>query len=315
LTWFPLFQNAAENSKRRIKYLLRSITAFTALFVLLAGAIGQPFAAQEKGSAPTQEKTPPPDKQKTPTPGQEKKALPGQVKTLTAEQVAEAAILYYGSRGVLDQIRRNGIERGHITRLTADGRSEEATYERRFTRGADSTKDKIRMDQKMPTMEYSLVYGGGRMWGIINGASFTPRKDAAASFMSQHWHSVDALLRYKENGSTLTYVGKEKQKGLDFYVLDLVDTEKRSTRYYISVKTLRILWLEYEEPSEAGAPVKYTRQFHDYRYPQNTLLPYRSVLLADGKQVQEARILSVTFGLKLEDSVFQNPEAQAGTSP
>jgi hypothetical protein len=133
--------------------------------------------------------------------------------------------------------------------------------------------------------------------------------------MSQHWHSIDALLRYKENGSTLSYVGKEKKKGLDFFVLDLTDKEKRGTRYYISARTLRILWLEYEEPSEAGSPVIYTRTYHDYRYPQNTLLPYRSVLLAAGKQVQETRILSVTFGVKLEDAVFQNPEAQAGTSP
>ena len=64
-------------------------------------------------------------------------------------------------------------------------------------------------------MEYSLVYGGGKLWGLINGAAFTPRQDAAANFLSQHLHSIDSLLRYKENGSTITLVGKEQQKGLD----------------------------------------------------------------------------------------------------
>jgi len=267
-------------------------------------------------SSSGQEKSPPAAPQKTPAQTQPKLPTPGQEKTFTAEQIAESTIFLSGSRAVLEQIRRNGLERGRITRITPEGRTEEATYERRFVRGADATKDKIRMDQKMPAMEYSLIYGDGHLWGIINGANFTPRQDAAASFMSQQWHSIEALLRYKENGSTIAFVGKEKQKGLDLYVLDLTDKEKRRTRYYISAKTLHVLWLEYEEAPEPGAtPVKYTRAFHDYRGVQNTLVPYRTVLLADGKQVQETRILTVTYGLKLEDSIFRNPEAQTSANP
>jgi hypothetical protein len=271
-----------------------------------------PLAAQ---TTPAKEKT----AAAKPTPQNPAPAKPGPNSTPTGEQVAESVIYVYsnaGGRALLEQIRRNGIERGRISRITGDGRTEEATYERRFVRGADTSKDKIRIDQKMPTMEYSLVYGDGRLWGIINGANFTPRQDAAASFMSQQWHSIDALLRYKESGSTLNYVDKVKQKGLDIYVVDLIDKDKRSTRYYVSVKSLHVLWLEYEEPPEPGsAPVKYTRKFHDYRYVQNTLLPYRSVLLADGKQLQETYVSSVTYGLKLEDTIFQNPEAQANSNP
>ena len=284
--------------------MLRSITLCCALLVCSAA---QTFA-QEKKPAPTPQPSPSPAPSK-PTP-----LAAGQ--NPTAEQIAEGTILVYGSRGVLEQIRRNGIERGRITRITGEGRTEEATYERRFVRGADATKDKIRIDQKMPTMEYSLIYGDGRMWGIINGATFTPRQDAAASFMSQQWHSIDALLRYKENGSTVTFVSKDKQKGLDLWVVDLTDKEKRRTRFYISARSLHILWIEYEESPEPGStPVKYTKSFHDYRYSQQTLVPYRSVLLAEGKNVQETRVLTVTFGLKLDESIFQNPEAQAGANP
>jgi hypothetical protein len=231
-------------------------------------------------------------------------------KTVTAEQIAESAIFVYGTRPVLEQIRRNGVERGRITRFTTDGKTEEATYERRFVRGESSEKDKVRLDQKMPTMEYSLIYGEGQLWGMINGAAFTPRQDAATTFLSQHRHSIETLLRYKENGSTLTFVGKEKQKGLELYVLDLVDKDRRSTRYYISVRSLHVLWLEYEEASAAGVTlVKHTKKFFDYRYAQSTLVPYRTVLLEDGKLTQETRILTVTFGIKIDDSLFRNPEA------
>jgi hypothetical protein len=232
-------------------------------------------------------------------------------KNYTAEQVAESSIFLYGSRPLLAQIRRNGLERGRICKPACDlGKTEEATYERRFVRGESMDKDKIRLDQKMPTLEYSLIYGSGRLWGIINGASFTPRQDASDTFLAQHRHSLDTLLRYKENGSTLSMVGKDKQKGLELFIVDVIDKDKHSTRYYISTKTLHILWLEYEEPAPGGSePLKYSRKFMDYRYAQGTLVPYRTVLLEDGKQIQETRILNVTYGLKLDDALFKSPEA------
>jgi hypothetical protein len=227
----------------------------------------------------------------------------------TAEQIVESVILIYGTRPGLDHIRRFGVERGRITRYNADGNTEEANYERRFVRGENLDKDKIRLDQKMATMEYSLIFGEGKLFGVINGAAFTPRQDATASFISQHHHSIDSLLRYKECGSTLTLIGKEQQKGLDLFVVDLTDKEKRKTRYYISARSLRILWLEYEEGLPGGTPVKYIKKFHDYRPVQQTLAPYRTVLYEDGRQSQETRILTITYGIKVNDSIFKSPDA------
>lgn len=226
----------------------------------------------------------------------------------TAEQVVESVILIYGTRPALEQIRRNGVERGRITRYTTEGNTEETSYERRFVRGESLDKDKIRLDQKLPTMEYSLIFGEGKLWGLINGAAFTPRQDAMTSFLSQHRHSIDTLLRYKECGATVTLVGREQTKGLDLFVVDLTDKDQRKTRYYISARSLRILWLEYEEGNPGGVPVKYTRKFLDYRLVQQTLAPYRVVLMEDGRQSQETRILTITYGIKVNDSIFKNPE-------
>ena len=241
------------------------------------------------------------------TPAKENKS--NQDVKFTAEQIVESVILIYGTRPGLDQIRRNGVERGRITRFNAEGNAEEANYERRFVRGENLDKDKIRLDQKLPTMEYSLIFGEGKMFGLINGAAFTPRQDAMASFISQHHHSIDSLLRYKECGSTLTLVGKDQQKGLDLFVVDLTDKEKRKTRYYISARSLRILWLEYEEGIPGGASVKYTKKFLDYRPVQQTLVPYRTLLYEDGRQSQEVRVLTITYGIKVSDSIFKGPEA------
>ncbi len=232
----------------------------------------------------------------TPKPGTE----------FTPDQIAEGVILAYGTRPGLEQIRRNGVERGRLTRISTDGRTEEASYERRFIRGDALEKDKVRLDQKTPTLEYSLVYGDGKTWGFLNGATFTPRQATTTDFLSQMWHGLDALLRYKENGSTITLVGKDKQQNIDLYVIDVVDKEKRKTRYYVSQKSFRVLWLEYEE-----GLLKYKRTFHDYRVVQGTLVPYRTVLYAGDRQVEESQVLTVTYGVKTEDSVFAAEAAAA----
>jgi len=57
-----------------------------------------------------------------------------------------------------------------------------------------------------------------------------------------------------------------------------------------------------------GVPVKYTRKFLDYRAVQQTLVPYRTLLLEDGRQSQESRVLTITYGVKVSDSIFQRPE-------
>lgn len=200
-----------------------------------------------------------------------------------------------------------------MSRMRDDGRPEEVRYQLRFMHGDKIEKDKIRLDQKTPQAEYSIIKNEERLFGIINGSPFTPRADTAAEFLSEQTHSIEALLRYKENDSKITSAGKDKQQGVDLYVLDLTDKANHKTRYFISAKFFRVLWLEYEEaPPDSSTPVKYMKRFYDYRYAQNTLVPYRTVLIEDGKQTLETRVLTVTYGVKMDDSTFQTPEAASG---
>lgn len=227
----------------------------------------------------------------------------------TVEQIVETVVIAYGTRPGLMQIRRNGLERGRLTRTNNDGRLEESSYERRFIRGEDLAKDRVRVDQKLPSSEYSLVYGSGRVWGLISGSMFTPREETKINFLADMYHDLDALLRYKENKSTITFVSKDKQKNLDLWIVDLVDADKRRTRYYISSKTYRVLWLEYEEPSAAGGTTdKFRKAFHDYRFAQGTLVPFRTVLFQNDNQILETRILTVTYGVKMDETMFQATE-------
>ncbi len=293
--------------------MFRRIKTLALSFALLTGAGFVSLSAQAQ-----EQQTPPPaaEKPQKDDKAQQKADKPQkQGKQFTAEQVAETVIFVTGTREGIAQVRRSGTERGRITRINPEGKTEELSYERRFIRGETADKDRIRTDQKMPTAEFALIFSGGQTWGIINEAVFTPREDTAQEFLTLQQHGIETLLRYKENGSTLIYNGKEKQMGVELYVLDVTDKEQRRTRFFISAKTGRVLSLEYEQsPPGGGAPVKHLRKFYDYRFVQQTWAPFRSVLYRDGKQIEETRILTITYAAKLDEAMFQNPNAPAATT-
>lgn len=178
---------------------------------------------------------------------QESRAKTPDGKNVTAEQVAESVVYIYAGlagREGLKQIRRTAIERGKVNLTSADGTTEQAVYEKRILRGDSLEKERVRFDQQFSGTRYALIYNDNKILGVYNDSVFTPREDASKSFNNQLWHGLEALLRYKENGSTLELVGREKMMNVDYYVLDVTDKEKRKTRFFISAKSFRVMWLE-----------------------------------------------------------------------
>ena len=221
-------------------------------------------------------------------------------KGVTADQIAETAIIFYGTRDNLKQIRKSVFERGKISITNADGQIERASYERWILRGDSLDKERVRVDQEFPNARFSLVYKDNKVFGIFNDSVFQPREDAAKAFENQIWHGLEALLRYKENGSTLELAGKDKLMGVEFYLLDVTDKQNRKTRFYISAKTFRVMMLEYTEDG-----INYKRKFYDYNYAQGTLFPYQSILWADDKKIEETTVQTITFGQRVQEDLFQ----------
>jgi hypothetical protein len=251
--------------------------------------------------------TPTPDKKDekkpaaTPTPVLANPKDPA--KPLTAEQVVESTIVIYGfpgGRNLLNQIRKTTIERGKTKITAADGHIDPVIYERRIIRADTLNKEKIRLDQEYPNARYSLIRADDKIFGVYNDQIFTPRDDASKTFENQTFRGIEALLRYKEDESKINLAGRDKIMGVDFYFVDVTDKLGRKTRFYISSKTFRVMMLEYEEDG-----VKYKRKFYNYNYAQGTLVPYRSVLWANDKIVEETDISTITFGQKVDEEMFK----------
>lgn len=223
--------------------------------------------------------------------------------SVTGEQVAESAILVYsGLRGrpALNQVRKTTVELGEIQFVDAEGKTNNAVYERRIMRADSLNKEKIRFDQKFPNAEFALIYNGEKIFGVFNDSVFTPREDAVAAFQNQIWHGIEALLRYKENESKAKLEKEDKIMGVGYYIVNVTDKENRTTKFYISKKSLRVMLLEYEQEGK-----KYRRKFYDYNYAQGTLVPYKTILWEDGKQVEETTISTITFGPPIGEELFE----------
>lgn len=253
---------------------------------------------------PAQEKFDDKDAQKNDAPPEKvdlKKGL------TTGVQVAEFVILIYSNaagRPGLSQIRKTTVEIGKIKATNSENQMVKSEYERRILRSDNLETERVRLNQKFPNAEYAMIYDGKKVFGLYNNSVFTPRDDAIKSFENGIWHGLEALLRYKENGSTVELEKEQKIMGVDLYVVNVTDKEKRKTTFYVSKKSLRIMMLEYEQDG-----VKYRRKFYDHNYAQSTLVPYRSVLWADGKIIEEKDVSTITFGQTLDESLFQGPDA------
>lgn len=272
------------------------VSHFKSLFLLVSLVLAGVLLTAAQEAAKTPEKPKKEEKKDT----KQQKIDP---KNLNAEQVAESVVFVYGGlsgRQGLAQIRKTTIESGKVSLTNPDGTNDRINYERRVLRGENLEKERVRLDQEFPNAKYALIYSDNKIVGLFNETVFTPREDASKAFQNQIWHGLEALLRYKENGSTLKLNGREKFMGIDFYVLEVTDKENRKTRFYVSAKTFRVMWLEYTEEE-----VNYTRKFYDYRYAQGTLVPYRTVLLANNKQIEETTVLTSTFGQKLDEEIFK----------
>lgn len=267
---------------------LRFNRSIVIAFLLLCGVLSA-FS-----QAPTPQKdTPKP----VPTPGKNAAAGP-----VTAEAIVETALFVYGlggGRATLNQIRKTTIERGSTTYTAADGKVDEVTYQRYVLRGDKLAKEKIRLDQTYPNAKYSLVFDGEKVFGIVNNTIFTPREDTVKSFESNTFRSIEGLLRYREDEAAIAVAEREKIMGVEYYVVELTDKAERKTRFYVSVKSFRVMMLTYED-----AGVKYRRKFYDYNYAQGTLVPYRTVLWANDKIVEETEVGTVSYGQKVDDGLF-----------
>lgn len=247
------------------------------------------------------------------------------VKLSQVEAIVELTLIAYGGRKQLETARTATQEAGTI-RLATDQGDLSGNYLLRSMRKEKSWQDLLRVDLELsppdsdssstaPSIKYVIGFNGASVWSAQNGQYVNSKGGADIAFRAQLTHEYMALLRYKEDGSKIEYVGPETVVGVDTNVVDLTTPDGEKTRYWISTKTYRILHCEYEVKLAEGQPP--TKYRIDYYYTpfsnavvQNTLVPVRREMKQDGKFVQEIKLLNINYSAKLDPEIFQHLQGQ-----
>jgi hypothetical protein len=222
------------------------------------------------------------------------------------EDVVERSILFYGSRAALYGIQRNGTLRALIKFFTDEG-TREGKSVTKFIRKGKLAEDLLMIDLELPGTRYTIGYDGQETWSIQDGEVQKPTEDAVSAFRSAHEHSYEALLRYKENGSKLEYVGTNKLGTLEMDIIDMTSPSGARTRYEVSRRTGRIIYANYEDSK--STPVKYRLYFKDFKPVQNTLVPHEIQVFQDGKLIEERRLVESVFNIQLDEKAFKAENA------
>ena len=241
-------------------------------------------------------------------------AVAGQKNPPKPEDVVERAIMAYGSRAVLSTIQHNGVLRGRIRFILPGGVTEGKTTNR-FIRKHKLDDDLLMLDLELPSTRFVIGFDGKQTWSVNNGEVQEPSAETVAAFRSAHTHGFEAVLRYKENDGKLEYVSsKQFGPNNELDVVDLTLPDGNRTRYEISRRSGRIIYLEYEDKKTPDAtPIKYRLYFKDFRVIQNTLVPYEVQVFRDGSLVEERKLVEVAYSVHLEENAFKVENANKPT--
>ena len=254
----------------------------------------------------------------------QEEAKASQVKLTPAETAIELALIAYGGRKQIE-IARAAIQEAGTIRLATEQGDLTGNYLLRSLRKEKSSQDLLRVDLELspsetsgnqtPPIKYVIGFNGASVWSAQNGQYVNPRAGSDVAFRAQLTHEYMTLLRYKEDGSKLEYVGPETVVGVDTFVIDLTTADGEKTRYWLSAKTYRILHCEYELKLVEGQPP--TKYRIDYYYTpfsnavvQNTLVPVRREMKQNGKFVQEIKLTNILYSAKLDPEIFQHLQEQ-----
>jgi len=236
------------------------------------------------------------------------------------EAIVEYAIKsYYFTRAGLYGVQRNGTLRAQVKLITPEG-TREGKSVTKFIRKEKLAEDLLMIDLEFPGTRYTIGFDGKETWTILDGEIQKPSESAVESFRSAHEHGYEALLRYKENGSKLEYVGTNKVGTLEMDIIDMISPSGARTRYEVSRRTGRIIYANYEDKSASDSPpVKYRLYFKAFTFIQNTWIPYEVQVFQDGKLVEERRLVESVFNIQLDEKAFKaenaNKPADAAIKP
>jgi hypothetical protein len=229
-------------------------------------------------------------------------------KVPNVEKLVEFAKVNYG----LLITQTNGTIKSNLKLISGD-QVREGRSTLKFIRKPKLMEDLVILELDLPDTKFTMGFDGQKTWATNNGERTELSPELSAAFRSSYAHGYEALLRYKEDGSKLEYVETKKIASLEIDTIDLTMADGTKTRYEVSRRSGRVLYLEYEtKPATPDAkPIKYRLHYKDFKLVQNAIIiPYKTVVYENDVIVEERTVIEAAFSGQVEEKTFK-PDAPA----
>lgn len=229
-------------------------------------------------------------------------------KTPPVEKLVDFARANYGTL----ILQKNGTIKNNLKLISGDS-MREGRSTLKFIRKPKLPEDLVILELDLPDTKFTMGFDGEKTWAQNNGENTELSPELSTAFRSSYAHSYEALLRYKEDGSKVTLVDTKKIASLEIDIIDLTMADGTKTRYEVSRRTGRVLYLEYDTipATPETKPIKYRLHFKDFKVVQNTIIiPYTTIVYENDVIVEERTVIEAAFGVQLEEKAFK-PNAPA----
>jgi outer membrane lipoprotein-sorting protein len=165
--------------------------------------------------------------------------------------------------------------------------------------------NKLRRNLSLGGNTVVFAHDGETAWQLFSsrGKNPSPAPPDLALELKEEADIDGPLVNYKEKGSTVELLGKEKLNGKDVYNLKLTLKEGQVRNIYLDARS----FLEVKETGfyqQAGKRVDFATVFKDYRPVQGIMFPFVTDQKAGDEENQSTYLKKVELNVPIADSVF-----------
>lgn len=218
------------------------------------------------------------------------------------EAIIEKSIAAQGGREVLEGVK-DTIVTISIKIYTPQG---EYLGERKVY--AKSEPLKLRIEQTILGVQTIIGYDGQTAWLEQMGRVMVAPQAIVDSIKASELRE-DLLLKYKDKGCTVEYLGEVEVEGRTCHRIKLTDKEGNETIYCFDAETYYVIKSEFDAPDErTGQLVKNEVISSDFRSVENMIVAHKTVSFVGGEKLMEAVIQELQVNQGLDDALFSMPE-------
>lgn len=219
---------------------------------------------------------------------------------INPQDIIEKSIEAQGGREVLESVK-DVVATTSVKIYIPQG---EYLGERKVYTKTEPTK--IRIEQTIMGTETTIGFDGENAWLEQMGKAMVAPQSITDSIKASVIRE-DLLLKYKEKGCKIEYLGQTEVNSQSCYQIKFTDKEDNETIYYFDKKTYLPMKTEFDAPDETGKIGKNEVLSSDFRNIKNLVMPFKSIAYFDGKKLLEITIKEVEINQGLEDSLFSIP--------